>query len=466
MFTTVLIANRGAIACRIIRTLRRMGIRSVAVYSDADADSLHVRMADEAVALGDPVAARSYLDFDKILGAARATGAQAIHPGYGFLSENAAFATACAEAGIVFIGPRPEHMTMFGLKHEARRLAGLAGVPMLTGSPLLATENEALTAAEKVGYPVMLKSTAGGGGIGMSLCPDPGSLTQSFAAVSRMGSANFGNGGVFLERAVSRARHIEVQIFGDGQGKVLALTERDCSTQRRNQKVIEETPAPGLTPEVRAALIECARRLGESASYESAGTVEFLYDDERGDFFFLEVNTRLQVEHGVTEEIHNIDLVEWMIRQAAGEFTLPDTIEPVGHSIQVRLYAEDPNKDFQPSTGLLTGVDFAPELRVETWVERGSEVTAYYDPMLAKLIATAPDRASALTKLRTALGASQVHGIETNFSYLKAILDGGDFAAGTITTRFLASFAWQPATFDVLDGGLECLVVDEPGRIG
>ena len=240
MFTTVLIANRGAIACRIIRTLRRMGIRSVAVYSEADADSLHVRMADEAVALGDPVAARSYLDSGKILAAAKATGAQAIHPGYGFLSENAAFATACAEAGIVFIGPRPEHMTMFGLKHEARRLAERAGVPMLTGSPLLATEEEALAAAGQVGYPVMLKSTAGGGGIGMSLCPDAASLTNSFAAVSRMGSANFGNGGVFLERAVSRARHIEVQIFGNGQGQVLALTERDCSTQRRNQKVIEE----------------------------------------------------------------------------------------------------------------------------------------------------------------------------------------------------------------------------------
>ena len=306
MFTTVLIANRGAIACRIIRTLRRMGIRSVAVYSEADADSLHVRMADEAVALGDPVAARSYLDSGKILAAAKATGAQAIHPGYGFLSENAAFATACAEAGIVFIGPRPEHMTMFGLKHEARRLAERAGVPMLTGSPLLATEEEALAAAGQVGYPVMLKSTAGGGGIGMSLCPDAASLTNSFAAVRRMGSANFGNGGVFLERAVSRARHIEVQIFGNGQGQVLALTERDCSTQRRNQKVIEETPAPGLTSAVRTALLDCARRLGESASYESAGTVEFLYDDERGDFFFLEVNTRLQVEHGVTEEIHNI----------------------------------------------------------------------------------------------------------------------------------------------------------------
>ncbi len=466
MFNTVLIANRGAIACRIIRTLRRMGIRSVAVYSEADADSLHVRLADEAVALGDPVAARSYLDFDKILGAAKATGAQAIHPGYGFLSENAAFAAACGEAGLKFIGPRPEHMTMFGLKHEARRLAELAGVPMLTGSPLLATAEEAMAAAEQVGFPVMLKSTAGGGGIGMSLCPDPASLTKSFSAVSRMGSANFGNGGVFLERAVSQARHIEVQIFGDGKGKVLALTERDCSTQRRNQKVIEETPAPRLPPETRAALLDCARRLGESAAYESAGTVEFLYDDERNDFFFLEVNTRLQVEHGVTEEIHGIDLVEWMIRQAAGDLILPGHIEPVGHSIQVRLYAEDPHKDFQPSTGLLTGVDFSPELRVETWVERGSEVTAYYDPMLAKLIATGPDRAAALTKLRSALAASSIHGIETNLSYLRAILDGGAFAAGTVTTRYLSTFKWQPSTFDVLDGGVETLVVDEPGRIG
>lgn len=466
MFHTVLIANRGAIACRIIRTLRRLGIRSVAVYSEADADSLHVRLADDAVPLGDPVAARSYLDAEKILAAAKASGAQAIHPGYGFLSENAAFAQACADAGLVFIGPRPEHMTMFGLKHEARRLAELAGVPMLSGSPLLATVEEALEAAERVGYPVMLKSTAGGGGIGMSLCQDAESLAGAFAAVSRMGSANFGNGGVFLERAVSRARHIEVQIFGDGKGRVLALTERDCSTQRRNQKVIEETPAPRLPPEVRAALLDCARRLGESASYESAGTVEFLYDDDRQDFFFLEVNTRLQVEHGVTEEIHNIDLVEWMIRQAAGEWELPDHISPQGHSIQVRLYAEDPNKDFQPSTGLLTGVDFAPGLRVETWIERGTEVTAYYDPMLAKLIATGPDRTAALTTLITALTQCRVHGIETNLAYLRAILQGEAFAAGRVTTRFLASFQWQPQTFDVLDGGLECLVVDEPGRIG
>jgi urea carboxylase len=466
MFHTVLIANRGAIACRIIRTLRRMGIRSVAVYSDADADSLHVRLADEAIALGDPVAARSYLDFDKILNAAKTSGAQAIHPGYGFLSENAAFASACAAAGLIFIGPRPEHMTMFGLKHEARRLAEQAGVPMLTGSPLLPTAEDALAAAATIGYPVMLKSTAGGGGIGMSLCPDPDTLTKSFAAVSRMGSANFGNGGVFLERAVSRARHIEVQIFGDGLGRVLALTERDCSTQRRNQKVIEESPAPRLTPEVRASLLDCARRLGESASYASAGTVEFLYDDARQDFFFLEVNTRLQVEHGVTEEIHHIDLVEWMILQAAGELTLPDKLEPDGHSIQVRLYAEDPHKDFQPSTGLLTGVSFDPALRIETWVERGTEVSAYYDPMLAKLIATAPGRSAALAKLSTALAASSIHGIETNLAYLRAILDSPAFAAGTLTTRFLATFPWQPVTFDVLDPGLESLVVDEPGRIG
>ncbi|RZM24693.1 MAG: urea carboxylase, partial [Sphingomonas sp.] len=340
-FDTVLIANRGAIACRIIRTLRQMGLRSVAVYSDADAGSLHVAEADLAIRIGAGPPGESYLDVDKILAAAREAGAGAIHPGYGFLAENAGFAEACAAAGIVFIGPTTDNIRAFGLKHSARALAVAYGVPLAPGSDLLVDVEAASVAAAEIGFPVMLKATAGGGGIGMRICRDDAEIRDGFAAVARLGSANFGDSGVFLERYVERARHIEVQIFGDGKGKVVALGERDCSLQRRNQKVVEEAPAPNLPPEVRAGLIAAAVRLGEAAAYRSAGTVEFLYDAVRGDFFFLEVNTRLQVEHGVTEQVLGIDLVEWMIRAAAGDLAFLDAPlrAPEGASIQVRLYA-------------------------------------------------------------------------------------------------------------------------------
>ena len=314
MFETILIANRGEIACRIIRTARALGVRTVAVYSEADAGAMHVEMADAAVCLGPAAPRESYLCVDKILAAARATGARAVHPGYGFLSENADFADACEAAGIVFIGPSGDQMRRFGLKHTSRALAESANVPLLPGTGLLATPEEAMEAADAIGYPVMLKSTAGGGGIGMQMCRTREELAAAFETVRSLGRNNFSDGGLFLEKFVATARHIEVQIFGDGRGRVLALGERDCSSQRRNQKVIEETPAPNLPSGVRSALLEAAVRLGEAAAYRSAGTVEFVLDPESGRFFFLEVNTRLQVEHGVTEAVTGVDLVEWMIR--------------------------------------------------------------------------------------------------------------------------------------------------------
>src|ERR1700736_4126174 len=352
MFRRALIANRGAIACRIIRTLRKMGGRSVAVYSEADRHSLHVEQADEAVCIGPAAAAQSYLSIPALLEAAQKTEAEAIHPGYGFLSENAAFAEACAAQGVVFIGPTPQQMRQFGLKHTARQIAFENGVPMLPGSGLLDDVDHALRSAAEVGYPAMLKSTAGGGGIGLRLCTSPDELREAFETVSRQSQASFGSSRLYLEGFVSEARHIEVQIFGDGQGSVIALGERDCSVQRRNQKVIEETPAPVLPGSIRERLLQSAVRLGKAVRYQSAGTVEFIYDSSTREFYFLEVNTRLQVEHGVTEEVTGVDLVEWMVRQAAGELEL---LQPIakGCSIQVRVYAEDAAKDFQPSAGLL-----------------------------------------------------------------------------------------------------------------
>ncbi len=468
MFNKVLIANRGVIACRIIRTLKRMGIRSVAVYSEADARSLHVQMADEALCIGAAAAAESYLRGERILDAARATGAQAIHPGYGFLSENAAFAEQCAAAGVVFIGPTPEQMRRFGLKHTAREIAEQNGVPLLPGSGLLADVGHAHAEASRIGYPVMIKSTAGGGGIGMRLCWSADELAESYQSVDRLARANFKDAGIYLEKYVEHARHIEVQLFGDGKGTVIALGERDCSVQRRNQKVIEETPAPNITPEVRKHLLETAVRLGEAVGYQSAGTVEFVFDALSGEFYFLEVNTRLQVEHGVTEEVTGVDLVEWMLLQAAGELPALDSIQikPKGASIQVRLYAEDPNKNFQPSSGVLSGVEFTSDARIETWVERGSEIPPYYDPMIAKIIVKAMNREIALEKMRDALAATRVDGIETNLGYLRQIVDDPVFTEGRQTTRYLNAFHYRPHTIDVLEPGVQSTLQDYPGRLG
>ena len=468
MFSKVLIANRGAIATRIIRTLDRLGVASVAVYSEADRHAAHVAAAGEAVAIGPASAAQSYLKAEAILEAARRTGAEAIHPGYGFLSENPDFAEACAAEGIRFIGPRPEHMRAFGLKHQARDLALAAGVPLAPGSGLLADVEAAREEAERIGYPVMLKSTAGGGGIGLQLVSSAGELAPTFERVERLARNNFKDSGIFLEKFVARGRHIEVQIFGDGAGGVLALGERDCSAQRRNQKVVEETPAPGLSDAVRAELWQTAVRLGESVSYENAGTVEFLYDSDTGAFYFLEVNTRLQVEHGVTEEVLGVDLVEWMVRQAAGEFALPaqDDIKPRGASIQVRLYAEDPGQDFRPSSGLLTHVAWPQATRIESWIASGTEVTPFYDPMLAKIITKGVDRDDALANLRKALAETEIGGIETNLAYLRALADSDVLARGEVLTRTLGEFSYQPATIDVVAPGTQTTVQDWPGRTG
>ncbi|WP_304178422.1 urea carboxylase [Phenylobacterium aquaticum] len=468
MFTKVLIANRGAIACRIIRTLKTMGVGSVAVFSDADAGSLHVSQADEAVRIGPAPAAQSYLDVDAILAAAKATGAQAIHPGYGFLSENVGFAERCAAAGVAFIGPTPDNIRAFGLKHTARDLAQAHGVPLAPGTGLLTDAAAAREAAERIGFPVILKATAGGGGIGMRVCEDLAAVEDAFAAVARLAGGNFSDTGIFLERYVRRARHIEVQVFGDGQGRVTALGERDCSLQRRNQKVIEETPAPGLPAATRAALIDAAVRLAEAANYRSAGTVEFLYDAERDDFFFLEVNTRLQVEHGVTEQVTGVDLVEWMIRGAAGDYAFLDQWDGTarGASIQARLYAEDPGQDYRPSSGVLTKASFPSEARVDTWVTDGSEVSAYYDPLLAKLIVTAADRPAAVLALQQALDRTALFGLETNLEWLRQVARSPAFVSGEVSTRALAEVDFKPCTIRVLSGGPATTVQDYPGRLG
>ncbi|PTY06972.1 urea carboxylase [Opitutaceae bacterium EW11] len=467
MFSKLLIANRGAISCRISRTLKRLGIRAVAVYSEADTGSLHVSQADEAVLIGPAQAAQSYLAVEKILEAAKKCGAEAIHPGYGFLSENPAFAEACAAAGIVFVGPKPDQMRRFGLKHTAREIAREQNVPLLPGTGLLGSVEEARSEAARIGYPVMLKSTAGGGGIGMQLVWKAEDLDAAFATVDRLSRSNFKESGLYVEKYVQRARHIEVQIFGDGRGNVVALGERECSIQRRNQKIIEETPAPNLPESVRLSLFDAAEKLGRAVGYESAGTVEFVYDDATHEFYFLEVNTRLQVEHGVTEEVTGIDLVEWMVRQAAGELDLTGWIrKPRGASIQVRLYSEDPGKNFQPATGTLTEVVFPRSCRVETWVERGTEVSPFYDPMLAKLIVHGPDRDAALEQLDRVLADTRVSGFETNLPYLREIVRSEGFRTGRVTTRYLETLAYRPSTVEVLEGGTQTTVQDYPGRLG
>ncbi|MGD1932925.1 MAG: 5-oxoprolinase/urea amidolyase family protein, partial [Candidatus Phaeomarinobacter sp.] len=468
MFKSVLVANRGEIACRIIRTLKAMGVRSVAIYSEADRHSLHVRQADEAYCVGPAPVSESYINIPRILSICREAGVDAVHPGYGFLSENADFVNRLDEAGVAFIGPRAEHLREFGTKHTARALAQDAGVPLLPGTPLLTSLPEALAAADEIGYPVMLKSTAGGGGIGLQLCQSEMDLENAFDSVRRMGENNFGNAGVFLEKFVSDARHIEVQIFGDGKGNVLALGERDCSLQRRNQKVVEETPAPGISEEQRTALADSARDLGRAVSYASAGTVEFIYDVQEKKFYFLEVNTRLQVEHGVTEEVFGIDLVEWMVRLAGGTMQPLDEINPTssGAAIEVRINAEDPGKNFMPSAGRLTEVGFGGEARVDGWIETGTVVTSYYDSLLAKLIVSGRDRVDALEKLQRALEETSLYGIETNLDYLGAIAASKMFCEANVATRVLGEFDYQPCRIEVLAAGAQSSVQDLPGRVG
>ncbi|MGW3129329.1 5-oxoprolinase/urea amidolyase family protein [Streptomyces sp. NPDC001123] len=466
-FEKLLIANRGEIAVRIIRTARELGLRTVAVYSDPDRSAPHVRLADEAVRLGPAPAKESYLDADLVLKAAKDTGAGAVHPGYGFLSEDAGFARRCEEAGIVFVGPTPEQLELFGAKHTARAAAQAAGVPLAPGTGLLADVDEARREASAIGYPVMLKATGGGGGIGMSACRSADELTDAWDRVQRTAAASFSSAGVFLERLVEHARHVEVQVFGDGDGRVVTFGDRDCSLQRRNQKVVEEAPAPGLPDRVRAQLAASARDLCASVGYRSAGTVEFVYDAAREEAYFLEVNTRLQVEHPVTEEIYGVDLVAWMLRLALGETDVvraPGT--PRGHAVEARVYAEDPSREHRPSAGLLTRVEFPEGVRVDGWVETGTEVTTSYDPMLAKVIAYGPDRAAALRRLDEALAAARVDGIETNLGLVRAALADPGFRAATHSTATLAEVTDPTPRIEVVAAGTLTTVQDSPGRTG
>lgn len=468
MFKKVLIANRGAIANRIERTLKKMGIASVAVYTKVDQDSLHVKNADEAICIGTDIVKDSYLNASLILKVAKEHGVDAIHPGYGFLSENAAFARACEEQGIVFIGPTPEQLEAFGLKHRARAIAEEANVPLLPGTDLIQTLQQAMQAANHIGYPIMLKSTAGGGGIGMRICYQEEELVEAFASVCRLAEANFNNGGVFLEKYIEKARHIEVQIFGNLAGEVVALGERDCSIQRRNQKVVEESPAPLLSQVVRQQMFDAAVALGKAVNYRSAGTVEFLYDAQTEQFYFLEVNTRLQVEHGVTEEVLGLDLVEWMINEASGDLTNIESFDatPKGHSIQVRIYAEDCANEFRPSGGKIDAVKFDPEARVETWIVDGIQVSAFYDPMLAKIIVHADTRQAAIEKMQQVLANTRIYGITTNLLYLESLLQQEAVLEGHVYTQLLKNFETDELAIEVLDGGVQTTVQDWPGRTG
>lgn len=472
MFRKVLIANRGAIAVRICRTLSRLGIESVGVYAHSDRDSGHVTACTQSLSLGDGPLSETYLNVDKLLDAVAQSGAEAVHPGYGFLSENADFARALESRGIAFVGPRAEHLMQFGLKHEARRLASNAGVNLLPGSDVLTSLEEALKVAEIIGYPVMLKSSAGGGGIGMNRCDDPNSLKVRFSEVGALAESAFGDSRVFVERCTVSPRHIEVQAFGDGKGNVAILGDRDCSLQRRHQKIVEECPAPQLPNHVRQRMHEDARALLSSVKYRSAGTVEFLYDPVRESAAFLEVNTRLQVEHGVTELVYNVDIVQWMLELAAEELApldqLTEKLHPQGSAIQARLCAEDPNHDFRPTPGHVSQVNFPSQnrLRIDTWLQSGTQVSSQYDSLLAKFISHAPTREEARQTLCDALSKSVVLGIETNRSYLIQSLGTEAFTNGVHSTSTLETVDYRPSTADVLDAGPQTTIQAWPGRMG
>jgi len=446
MFNSVLIANRGEIAVRIARTAKRLGMRVIAVYSEADAEALHVRVADEAHLIGPPAARESYLVADKLIEVARKSGAQCIHPGYGFLSENAAFAEACAAAGIVFVGPPPSAIRAMGLKDQAKALMEKAGVPVVPGyhgelqDPKFLKEK-----AYRIGYPVLIKAVAGGGGKGMRRVDKHVEFDEALESASREAQSAFGDPRVLIEKYVTAPRHIEMQVFADSHGNVIHLNERDCSLQRRHQKVIEEAPAPGMTPEVRAIMGRAATEAARAVGYQGAGTIEFIADGAQGlrpdGFWFMEMNTRLQVEHPVTEAITGLDLVEMQFRVAAGE-TLPLTQDQVridGHAAEARLYAEDPKRGFLPSTGKLAALELpvGEGIRVDAGVEQGSAVSPYYDPMIAKVIAHGGDRDEALSRLATALGETVVVGPHANAAFLKALVSHDEFRAGHFDTGFI-----------------------------
>jgi 3-methylcrotonyl-CoA carboxylase alpha subunit len=442
MLKKILIANRGEIACRIIRTARRMGIGTVAVYSAADADALHVTLADKALVIGGSPARESYLDMSRIIAAARQSGADAIHPGYGFLSENAAFGAACDKARIVFIGPPAKAIRAMGDKAGAKTLMQKAGVPIVPGYHGKRQDAKALAdAAGRLGFPLLIKAASGGGGRGMRVVERAKELPGAIDAARREAEAGFGDGRLILERYLRRPRHIEVQVFADSKGNAVHLFERDCSVQRRHQKVIEEAPAPGLSTELRGKLYEAALAAVRVVDYRGAGTVEFVLED--GAFYFIEMNTRLQVEHVVTEMVTGLDLVEWQIRIAAGE-KLPLKQKDIalrGHAIEARLYAEDPARDFLPSPGVLTRLRFpeaAEDLRIETGVRQGDRVSEFYDPMIAKLVAWSKDRRGSLARLRTALGETRILGLRSNRDFLLRILGSREFGACAVDTGLIA----------------------------
>ncbi len=461
MVAKLLIANRGEIACRVMRTARRMGLRTVAVYSEADARALHVQAADEAYLIGPPPAAESYLNGARIIEVARRAGADAVHPGYGFLSENAGFAAACAEAGITFVGPPPAAIEAMGGKSAAKALLGAAGVPLVPGYHGDDQSDGRLFAeAETIGFPVLIKASAGGGGKGMRVVETAAGFDEQLAGARREATAAFGDATMLVEKYLARPRHVEIQVLADAHGTCLHLFERDCSIQRRHQKVVEEAPAPGLDHATRRAMGEAAVAAANAIGYVNAGTCEFLLDED-GAFYFMEMNTRLQVEHAVTEYISGLDLVEWQLRIASGE-RLPfaqDQLAVDGHAIEARLYAEDPARSFLPSTGVLRHLSLPADslhMRVDTGVRRGDAITIHYDPMIAKLVVWDRDRPAAVARLRRALEESHILGVASNLDFLSAIARHPAFAAADLDTRFIDRYGadllprTQPASDETL----------------
>ena len=443
MFSKILIANRGEIACRIMRTAKRMGIATVAVYSDADAGTPHMQMADEAVHIGPAASAESYLRADKIIAAAKDTGAEAIHPGFGFLSENAAFVEAVEAAGLAFIGPGTHAIRVMGDKIESKALAEKAGVSVVPGTPGAVEDvDEALKAAGEIGFPVMVKASAGGGGKGMRVIESAADLADGMRAAMSEAQTAFGDSRVFIEKFVTQPRHIEIQLIADQHGNIVYAGERECSIQRRHQKVVEEAPSPFISPETRAAMGQQAVELARAVDYRSAGTVEFIVGADQ-DFYFLEMNTRLQVEHPVTEMVYGLDLVETMIRVAAGEKLdlTQDDIKPNGWAIEARVYAEDPARGFLPSIGQLTRYrePVGEGVRVDSGVAEGGEISMYYDPMIAKLVTHAPTRDEAIDRLHLALDHYEIDGITSNRQFLSAVLENSAFKAGNLTTGFIVA---------------------------
>jgi acetyl-CoA carboxylase biotin carboxylase subunit len=441
MFKKVLIANRGEIALRVIRACKELGLETVAVYSEADRESLHVRFADDDVCIGPPPSRLSYLKIPAIIAAAEITGADAIHPGYGFLAENPEFAEACANSKITFIGPTAEQIRLMGDKAAARKLAQKIGVPVVPGSPgPIADPDAALAIAREIGFPVIIKAAAGGGGKGMRVAQDPDSFAQAFQLARNEALGAFGNPEVYLEKYLARPRHVEIQVMGDKHGNVMHLCERDCSVQRRHQKLIEEAPSPAVDQELREKMGEAAVKLAEHIGYIGAGTVEFLLDED-GQFYFMEMNTRIQVEHPVTEMVTGFDLVKEQIRVAAGEklsFTFYNQ-RLRGHAIECRVNAEDPARNFQPCPGTITAFHppGGPGVRVDTHIYAGYTVPPYYDSLIAKVIVHGLDRAEALARMRQALDSFIVEGVTTTIPVLRRILDHPDFVAGTVDTKFL-----------------------------